>query len=189
MTYPLSTSLVRIWAAAGKSAPRDEPISFAQIVEAVGLDDALWCCRVEPQHSRDWRRFAVWCARSVEHLMTDARSVAALDVAERYASGEATGEELAAAEVAAWDAADAARAAARAAAWAAARAAAGDTACWAVAGAAARAAAGATAVAAGCWATAGAAAWDSAWAAQRAAFLQLVTTGTLPPVRQEVTHG
>ena len=88
------------------------------------------------------RLFAVRCARRVQHLMTDPRSLAALDVAERYARGEATDKELAEARAAAWDAADAADAA-RAAAWAAARAAA--------------------------WAAARAAAWDAAWDAAWAA--------------------
>ena len=84
---------------------------------------------------RELRKFAVRCARQVQHLMTDPRSVAALDVAERHAEGLATDEELNAAwaaawaawaaALAAWDAArDAARAAARAAAWDAARSAA-----------------------------------------------------------------
>ena len=54
---------------------------------------------------RELRKFAVWCARQVQHLMTDPRSVAALDVAERHAEGLATDEELAAAGAAAWDAA------------------------------------------------------------------------------------
>ena len=53
---------------------------------------------------RELRLFAVWSARQVQHLMTDPRSVAALDVAERHASGEATDEELAAA----WSAAESA---------------------------------------------------------------------------------
>ena len=48
------------------------------------------------------RLFAVRCARRVQHLMTDPRSIAALDVAERYAKGEATNDELAAAWGAAW---------------------------------------------------------------------------------------
>jgi hypothetical protein len=69
---------------------------------------------------RELRKFAVWCARQVQHLMTDPRSVAALDVAERHADGLATDEELRAARA---DARDAARAAAWAA-WATARAAA-----------------------------------------------------------------
>jgi hypothetical protein len=71
---------------------------------------------------RELRLFAVWSARQVQHLMTDARSLAALDVAQRHANGDASDQELAAA----WDAAraaardaarDAARGAAGAAAW------------------------------------------------------------------------
>lgn len=68
---------------------------------------------------RTLRLFAVWCARSTPlsdgrktgDLLTDPRSLAALEVAERFADGRATNDE-------------------RAAAWAAARAAAGDAA-WA----------------------------------------------------------
>ena len=54
---------------------------------------------------RTLRKFAVWSARQVQHLMTDPRSIHALDVAERYADGLATYEELAAAWSAARDAA------------------------------------------------------------------------------------
>jgi hypothetical protein len=65
---------------------------------------------------RTLRLFAVFCARSVEHLLTDQRSRDAIDVAERFAKGEATAEELSAASDAARDAArSAARDAARAA--------------------------------------------------------------------------
>jgi hypothetical protein len=78
----------------GKTKADDEPLPFARIVEINGLHDALWCCQAEPQYDREWRLFAVWCARQVQHLMTDPRSVAALDVAERYARGEATDKEL-----------------------------------------------------------------------------------------------
>jgi hypothetical protein len=78
----------------GKTTADDEPLPFARIVEICGLDAALWCCQAEPQYDREWRLFAVWCARQVQHLMTDPRSVAALDVAERYARGEATDKEL-----------------------------------------------------------------------------------------------
>jgi hypothetical protein len=73
---------------------------------------------------RDLRLAAVQIARTVQHLMTDPRSLTALDVAERHASGRATDAELAAAMAAARDAArdakDAASAAARDVAWAAA---------------------------------------------------------------------
>ena len=65
---------------------------------------------------RELRLFAVWCARQVQHLLTDPRSIKAIDVAERYANGEATEEELEEAQDAAWHAA---REAKRSAAWAA----------------------------------------------------------------------
>ena len=148
----------------GKTTADDEPLPFAVILESNGLDDALWCCRAEPQYAREWRLFAVWCARQVEHLMTDARSLEALDVAERYANGLATDEQRDAAEDAAWDAA---WAAARAAAWAAA-----EDAAWAAARDAAWAAARAAAWAAAEDAAEDAArdaAEDAAWAAARAA--------------------
>jgi hypothetical protein len=172
--------------------PSDEPITYAQLLDVFGLGDALWCCRAEPDLAPIWRRYAVWCARQVAHLMTDQRSLDALDVAERHASGAATDEELGAA-LAAADAvadavadaalaADAARAAARIAAWAAAdaaRAAAG-TAAWAAAGAARAAASGAAREAqAAAGGAAGGAAREAAREAQAAAFRRLVTTGAL----------
>jgi hypothetical protein len=119
-----------------------------------------------------WRLFAVWCARQVQHLMTDPRSIAALDVAERHANGMATDEELhdawAAAGDAKWGARDARAAAvagARAAAWAAEAAA---RAAWAAAWAAEAAARAAWAAAWAAEAAAGAA-WAAAWAAEAAA--------------------
>ncbi|MBU9649387.1 hypothetical protein KTF21_11915 [Burkholderia multivorans] len=92
----------------------DAEIPLLDILKSNGLDDALWMLRCVSGADRDLRLFAVWCARQVEHLMEDQRSKDVLDVAERFANGEATEEERAAAWAAAWDAA-------RAAAWAAAR--------------------------------------------------------------------
>lgn len=86
----------------GKTAADDEPLPFARVVEINGLDDALWCCRAEPQHDRQWRLYAVWCARQVQRFMKDQRSIAAINVAERYANGLATDEELVAAREAVW---------------------------------------------------------------------------------------
>ncbi len=170
----------------GKTKADDDRLPFAVILESNGLDDALWCCQVEPQYARERRLYAVWCARQVQHLMTDQRSLDALDVAERHANGAAIDDELAAARAAAGDAAwAAARDAAWAAAWAAARdaarAAAGDAAWTAARDAALAAALAAARAAAGdaAWAAARAAAWDAAWAAARAAqakeFLRLVS--------------
>ena len=75
-------------------------------------------------NERTARLFACDCAERVVHLCDDPRPRRAIDVARRYAGGEATAEELVAARAAAWDAAwDAARAAASDAARTAARAA------------------------------------------------------------------
>ncbi|MCX6499582.1 MAG: hypothetical protein NTU93_12410 [Arthrobacter sp.] len=102
----------------GKTVADDEPLSIVTILDSNGFHDALWCLRAVEGHDREIRLYAVWCARQVQHLMTDPRSVAALDVAERNANGTATAEELAAVRSAAWSAAgDAAWAAAGAAAW------------------------------------------------------------------------
>ena len=77
--------------------------------------------QIEGWNDKNLRLFAVWCARQVEYLMADERSKNAINIAEKYANGEATNEELAAAWAAAWDAARAAaRAAASDAAWSAA---------------------------------------------------------------------
>ena len=113
---PCQGGWAKLLSGLGKTQSDDEPLPYAEIVRINGIDDALWACRAEPQYAREWRLFAVWCARRAQHLMTDPRSIAALDVAERHARGDATDAELAAAGAVAW-------AAARAAAGAAARAA------------------------------------------------------------------
>ena len=132
----------------GKGYGDDTPIDITTILDSNGLDDALWCLRAVDGHAREMRLYAVWCARQVQSLLKDPRSLTALDVAERHANGAASNDELAAASAAAW--------AAEAAAWAAWAA---EAAAWAAARAAAEAAA---------WA-AGAAAWAAARAAEDAA--------------------
>ena len=97
-------------------------------------DWMMWALgAIEYKDDKALRLFACACVRgtplpdgrAVWDLLTDKRSRGAVDVAERYASGEATDQELAAA----WDAARAAaRDAARDAAWDAARDAAWDAA-------------------------------------------------------------
>jgi hypothetical protein len=149
-----------------KTKADDEQLSIITILDSNGMNDALWCLRAVEGHDREIRLYAVWCARQVQHLMTDPMSIAALDVAERYACGHATEDDLRkardaaeAAVFAAWAAGDAAWAAA----WAAARAAAED----AERASARDAAEGAV------WASAGAAraaedaVRDAAWAAAR----------------------
>ena len=146
--------------ALGKTRADDEPLPIAKIVELNGIQDAVWALRTIKGHDRELRLFACDCAEMVLPLYEkeyhdDDRPFKAIDVARRYANGDADDEELAAAWAeagaeagaaawaaawaavwyAAWAAVGAAAWAARAAAWAAARAAA-----WAAAGAAAQAA-------------------------------------------------
>lgn len=159
----------------GKAEADDEPLAYSVVLEAVGLHDALWCLRAEPQHAGIWRMYAVRTARSVQHLMSDERSIHALDVAERHARGEATDSELAAA----WAGAGAAaRDAGRAAAWNAARDAAWDAASGAAWGAAWTAARDAARGAAGDAARDAAwnAAWNAAWDKLAAGFRALLAS-------------
>ena len=91
-------------------------------------EDIIWLlCREQFMSDKDMRLFAVWCAREALKLLKnpDPRSLNACDVAERFANGQATSDELDAAWFAARDAAwyaasDAAWSAARYAAWSAA---------------------------------------------------------------------
>ncbi len=103
----------------GKTRGDDEPVSLLAVLDSNGLDDAIWCLQAVDGVDSKARLFAVACAREVQHLLTDPRSLNALDVAERFAKGFATTEELAAARnaacaarAAAYTARDAARAAA-----------------------------------------------------------------------------
>ena len=120
----------------GKTKADDEPLSILTILNSNGLDDALWCLRAVENEDKKIRLFAVWCARQVQNLMIDERSIKVLDVAGAFANGDATKEELDAAWAAAMyaamgaarDAAWAARSAAMGAAWDAAMGAAWDAA-------------------------------------------------------------
>ena len=89
----------------GKTEADNEPLNIKDIVKSNGLDDAVWCLQSVDGKDQEIRLFAVWCARQVQHLMTDQRSLDALDVAERFANGLASEEELMAARDAAEDAA------------------------------------------------------------------------------------
>jgi hypothetical protein len=150
--HPCTDGWTKLLKNLGKTKPDDEPLKITTVLDSNGLDDALWCLRAVDGYQREMRLYAVDCARSVQYLMTDPRSIAAIDVAERHACGLATDAELTAAR-------DAAREAARDAAWAAVGAAALEAAreaAWAAVGAAAGDAA---------WDAARDAAWDAAGAA------------------------
>ena len=78
----------------GKAKPDDEPLSLATILKANGLGDAIWCLRAVDGCEREMRLFAVKCVRSLQHEISDRRSLDALDVAEAYANGLATVAQL-----------------------------------------------------------------------------------------------
>jgi len=89
----------------GKQRADDDPPDIATVLASNGLDDALWCLRAVKGRDKEIRLYAVWCVRQVQHLLNDPHSLAALDVAERFAIGKATEAELVAARDAAWVAA------------------------------------------------------------------------------------
>ena len=125
---PCTNGWEKILRSLNKTKADDEPLSLITVLDINGLDDALWCLRAVDGYEKEMRLYAVWCARQVQYLMKDQRSLDALDVAERFANGDATKEELAAATAAAGAAAcaasrDAAWVASRAAAWSVAEAA------------------------------------------------------------------
>lgn len=110
---PCKSGWTKLLAHLGKTSADDAPLSIIMVLDSNGLDDALWCLQAVKGRDREIRLYMVWCVRQVQHLMSDPRSLAALDVAERFANGEATDTERDAAWAAAWDAAgDAARASA-----------------------------------------------------------------------------
>ncbi len=179
----ISLSMIRSWGPCYDPAMKVSEDWSGTVLDVLALDnvsaeDKLWLVlREDLLSAKLLRLFAVSCARDVQHLMTDERSIRAIDAEERYAHGLATDEELRAAWAAAWDAAwDAARDAARDAAWAAAWAAAWDAAWAATRGAAWNAA----------WVAARGAAWDAAWNAAWAATRGAARAAQVEKLRQMI---
>jgi len=91
---PCEEGWKKLLAYLGKTKADNEPLAITTILDSNGLDNALWCLRAVKGHDREIRLYAVWCARQVQHLMTDKRSLDTLGVAERFANGQATEDEL-----------------------------------------------------------------------------------------------
>jgi hypothetical protein len=99
---PCSEGWEKLLKSLGKINADDEPIDILYILESNGFEEALWCLRAVEGYDREIRLYAVWCVRQVEHLLTDKRSIDALNIAEKYANGQATDEELEITRDAAW---------------------------------------------------------------------------------------
>lgn len=118
--HPCESGWRKLLKSLGKTKPDDARLSLLTIYKSNGLDDALWCLRAVDNVDFFARRFALDCARAVEHLNPDPRVKACNDTVERFLKNKATENELAAgaaAEAAGAAAEAAARDAARVAAW------------------------------------------------------------------------
>lgn len=74
-TFPLTTTLDHIHTRCrpmpgdwddvlrgfNKSLTHDTPILYSKILDALGLEAALWCLNAEPQHEQLWYTHAAWC--------------------------------------------------------------------------------------------------------------------------------
>ena len=206
---PCADGWEKLLKALGKKTTDDEPLALLAVLDSNGLDDCLWALRSVPEYDNLWRKYAVWCARRVEHLMMDDdRSKSTLDVAWAHSEGKATDEELCAAAAAAWASwVDAGAAdAGAAAAWAsrvdagaagagaadAGAADAGAAAAWAAWASAASAAGAAPAAGkdAATWAVAAAAAWTAgaAWASAAWAAAAWAAWAATPAATRAVTQ-
>ena len=78
----------------GKTGADDDPLPLVTILQSNGLDDALWCLRTVAGHDKEIARFALSCAQEVKHLMTDQRSLNALDAVARHLESPLSKREL-----------------------------------------------------------------------------------------------
>lgn len=91
---PCADGWANLLAHLGKTGPDDEPLPLVTILDSNGFDDALWALRAVDRDYGRMRRYAVWCARQVQHLMKDSHALHALDVAERHADGLVSDDDL-----------------------------------------------------------------------------------------------
>lgn len=93
--HPCEPGWERLLRALNKTKADDELLPLELVLDSNGVNDAIWCLRAVDGVDNLARLFAVACARRVQHLLPNPRLWAAFDVAERYAMGEASDDELA----------------------------------------------------------------------------------------------
>lgn len=86
--------LRKLMAFLGKTKTDDCPIDFATIVASNGVSDAAWCLEATRGCEHEVLLFKIWCARQLEPLIVDPRSLEALQIAEKVASKESEWDSL-----------------------------------------------------------------------------------------------
>jgi hypothetical protein len=108
---PCLTGWEKLLTFLNKTKADDEPLQLSTILESNGIKDVIWAVRAVEGHEKEIRLMVCDFADTGRHLMTDERSTNAIDVARKYANGEASKEELREAGTAAWEAIATARSA------------------------------------------------------------------------------
>jgi len=81
-----------------KSYGKHTPITAKQLIDSIGIPDALGCLRtLDRKYDNLWRHLACDYAEHVKYTITDELSLNALAVARNHADGKASDEELRAA--------------------------------------------------------------------------------------------
>lgn len=75
-------------------AKMDLEFPLSEALESNSLGDVIWALICFPEGKQIAKRYALWCAESVRHLMKDKRSKNALDATKKYLDGEIDIEEL-----------------------------------------------------------------------------------------------
>ena len=81
----------------GVNADMSKQFELSSIIDSNSVADCMWSLQCKPEYFSLWRKLAVVFADEVKHLMTDERSIKALDVAWLHSECRASDEELAAA--------------------------------------------------------------------------------------------
>lgn len=92
----------------GKTQVDDEPLSISDLLDSPG--NAIWALQTAEGFNKEIRLFACDCAESVlsifeKHYPNDDRPRKSIEVARKYANGEASMDELHIPRVQAWEAA------------------------------------------------------------------------------------
>lgn len=93
---PCQQGQALLWRHFGALQINDDPILFTTLVDAAGLNNAIWSTQSRPDFAHLWRRYALFCARQVAHHVKHPTAPAAMARAEGHLSGTVTRQQLAA---------------------------------------------------------------------------------------------